>query len=348
MGVVMRRKSIKTPKSKVSVGKRTAQTRRPLFRIYEIHSEIQSGSYPNCNDLAKKLQVERKTIQRDISFMRDELGLPLVYENTLHGYFYESDISGFPIFQTTADELAGLFLARNALESVRGTSLATVLQESFAKLTRGMMDKIQFSWSDLDEAFSRKTLEQKPRDIKRLGEITQSILNQQVTTFYYRKLKSEQAEPRKVHPLHLGEVDGGWYLIAFDTDRKSLRTFALPRINRIKASNTKFNRPLDFDGRAYLNRSFGIWNVAGDDARHEVRVELRGYAAIIAQERRWHPTQETTLLNAKGTRVEVCFEVGRLEEVLRWVLSFGSCAKVLAPKELADMVRNEIRAMQAE
>ncbi|MFN6016551.1 MAG: WYL domain-containing protein, partial [Verrucomicrobiota bacterium] len=174
------------------------------------------------------------------------------------------------------------------------------------------------------------------------------ILNQQVTTFYYRKMTSDEAEFRKVHPLHLGEVDGGWYLIAFDADRQALRTFALPRISRIKALSTKFNRPLDFDGRAYLNRSFGIWNVAGDDARHEVRVELRGYAAAMAQERRWHPTQETKLLNAKGTRVEVCFEVGRLEEVLRWVLSFGSCAKALAPKELADMVKHEIRAMQAE
>lgn len=343
----MSRRSKKAKKHE-TVGERTAQTRRPLYRIYEIHSEILSGSYPNCNDLAKKLQVERKTIQRDINFMRDELGLPLMYENTLHGYYYQSDISEFPIFQTSTEELAGLFLARNALESVRGTALANVLQEAFGKLTRRMLDKIQFSWSDLDEAFSRKTLEQKPRDIKRLGEITESILNQQVTTFFYRKLASENAEPRKVHPLHLGEVDSGWYLIAYDLDRKALRTFALPRISRIKALSTRFNRPLDFDGRAYLKQSFGIWHVAGDDARHEVRVELRGYAAAIAQERRWHPTQEITLLNAKGTRVEVNFEVGRLEEVLRWVLSFGSCARVLAPKKLAEMVKKEVKAMQAE
>jgi hypothetical protein len=34
-------------------------------------------------------------------------------------------------------------------------------------------------------------------------------------------------------------------------------------------------------------------------------------------------------LNGKGTRIELRFEVGRLEEVLRWVLSFGSKAKVL-------------------
>jgi len=58
-----------------------------------------------------------------------------------------------------------------------------------------------------------------------------------------------------------------------------------------------------------------------------VRVELRNYAARLAQERRWHPTQELHFKNAKGTRVEVRFEVGRLEEVMRWVLGFGSQAR---------------------
>ena len=77
-----------------------------------------------------------------------------------------------------------------------------------------------------------------------------------------------------------------------------------------------------------------------------VRIELRNYAARLAQERRWHPTQEVTVLNDRGTRVEVRFEVGRLEEVVRWVLSFGSQAKVIAPPELSKMVRREVRAMQ--
>ena len=85
--------------------------------------------------------------------MRDELRLPIVYEESLHGYYYEKDVSDFPVFQTTAEELAGLFLARNALVSVRGTALADELHAVFSKLTRGMLGKIQFSWSDLDEAF---------------------------------------------------------------------------------------------------------------------------------------------------------------------------------------------------
>jgi proteasome accessory factor B len=327
---------------------RVGITRRPLFRIYEIHAAILSGEYPNCTVLAEKLSVERKTIQRDITFMRDELKLPIIYADSLHGYFYDQDVSDFPVFQTTNEELAGLFLARNALESVRGTPLADVLRTAFCKLTRGMIGKIQFSWTDLDEAFSRKVVEQSPRDVKRFGDLAKAILDQLVTTFYYLKLGAYSAELRKVQPLHLGEVDGGWYLIAHDLEREALRTFSLPRMTRMKISNTRFARPEDFDGSNYLKRSFGVWSVAGDHTRHLVRVELKNYAARLAQERRWHPTQEIVRLNAKGTRIEVKFEVGRLEEVLRWVLSFGSQAKVIGPPELVKMVRDEVEAMRKD
>jgi proteasome accessory factor B len=325
---------------------RRGVTRRPLFRIYEIHSAILDGSFPNCTKLAEKLSAQRKTVQRDITFMRDELNLPVKYNDALHGYYYDEDVSDFPVFQTTAEELAGLFLAKTALESVRGTPLAEVMDRIFAKMTRGMDDKIAFAWCNLDTAFFRKSVEQSPRDVKRFGEIAQAILNQMVISFSYRKLESDSGEFRRVHPLHLGEVDGGWYLIANDLERQALRTFALPRMTRLKVTNEPFKRPIDFDGGDHLKQSFGIWSVAGDYSRQVVRVELKNYAARLAQERSWHPSQEIIPLNAKGTRVEVRFEVGRLEEVLRWVLSFGSQAKVLGPAELVKMLRAEIRAMQ--
>jgi len=324
---------------------RIGKTRRPIYRIYKIHAAIHAGGYPNCSRLAEQLNVQRKTIQRDITFMRDELKLPIQYADSLHGFYYDSDVSDFPVFQTTAEELAGLFLARTALESVRGTPLAEVMHKVFAKLTRGMLGQIQFAWSDLDEAFSRKSIEPRPRDVKLFGSLADAVLNQLVTTFYYRKLGAGSAEIRRVQPLHLGEVDGGWYLIAQDLGRNALRTFALPRMTRLKVGTTTFERPQNFNGNAHLKQSFGIWHVAGDFSRQLVRVELKDYAARLAHERRWHPTQEIFPLNAKGTRVEIRFEIGRLEEVLRWVLSFGSQAKVLAPPELIQLVRAEVAAM---
>lgn len=322
------------------------KTRRPMHRIYQIHATIRSGSLPNCSTLAQSLEVDRKTIQRDISFMRDALGLPLTYCDDLHGYRYDGDVSDFPVFQVSSEELATLFFTRSALQGIRGTRLADELSGAFAKITRGLLGQIEFTWADLDEAFSRKTVKQDERLIKHFGQISKAILDQTETVFHYRKLDSDGAEARKVQPLHLGEVEGGWYLIAYDLERGALRTFALPRMSRVRVLQTGFERPKDFDGAAYLNRSFGVWNVAGDESRYLVRLELRNYAARLAQERRWHPTQEVDVLDNHGNKVEVRFEVGRLEEVLRWVLSFGSQAKVLAPPELAKMVRQEARAMQ--
>ena len=53
-------------------------------------------------------------------------------------------------------------------------------------------------------------------------------------------------------------------------------------------------------------------------------------------------------LNRAGTRVEVCFHVSRLEEILRWVLSWGSKGKVLGPPELKKLVRDEINLIELE
>lgn len=82
--------------------------------------------------------------------------------------------------------------------------------------------------------------------------------------------------------MRLGEVDGGCYLIAHDLERDALRTFALPRINRIKVTTKKFERPENFVGNIHLKQVFGIWSVAVDYSRQVVRAELKNYAARLA------------------------------------------------------------------
>jgi proteasome accessory factor B len=229
-----------------------------MHRIYKIHASIRSGALPNCSTLAQSLEVDRKTIQRDISFMRDTLGLSVVYCDDLHGYRYDGDVADFPVFQISAEELATLFFTHTALQGVRGTRLADALGTAFANITRNMLGRIQFTWSDLDEAFSHKSVQQDPSQIKPSGQLAKAILDQTETAFNYHKLAGKSADPRKVRPLHLGEVEGGWYLIAHDLDRGALRTFALPRMSRVQVLQTRFERPEGFNGTAYLNKSFSL------------------------------------------------------------------------------------------
>jgi len=327
---------------------RSGTTRRPLQRIYVIHEAVKGGSFPNCRTLAERLEVTDKTIQRDITFMRDELQLPLEYDEQLHGYTYSQDVSEFPIFEMGAEELAGLFLARQAIESVRGTALEQTMREVFARLTKMIEGRVQFSWADADRAFSRKPGGVAKADVKLFGKLAGAVLGQQEISFHYHKLKGEGPEGRCLQPYHLGEVDGCWYLIGYDLEREAMRTFALPRMTRCRVTQRSFERPEEFNGPEYLQNSFGVWTDVRDGALHVVRVELRDYAARMAQERRWHPTQELRRLNNAGTRVEICFHVSRLEEMVRWVLSWGSKAKVLGPPELKKLVREEVREIEAE
>lgn len=280
--------------------------------------------------------------------MRDRLGLPLEYDELAHGYRYTADISTFPVFEVGAAELAGLFLARQAIETVRGTQLENTMSEVFGRMTRMMQGRVKFAWADLDKALSRKPGAVARTDLKLFGKLAEAVMKSQEVEFRYRKLGSDQTETRRLQPYHLGEVDQCWYLIGYDLDREALRTFAFPRIRGAKVKRRSFTVPPDFDGAAYLGTSFGIWtDPERPDFKQEVRIELTGYAARLVEERRWHPSQQLTRLNAKGTRVEVFFEVGRLEEVVRWTLSWGGQAKVREPAELRRRVREEAAKIQA-
>lgn len=53
-----------------------------------IDERIRSGQAPNCAALARELEVCRRTVLRDIDFLRDDLGAPVEYDPSRGGYVY--------------------------------------------------------------------------------------------------------------------------------------------------------------------------------------------------------------------------------------------------------------------
>lgn len=321
-------------------------TRTQLWRMTEIHERVKAGGFPNCSTLAAELEVTPKTIQRDITHMRDFLNLPLEYDDKRHGYCYSRETDEVPLFEVGVGELTVLFLMRQALEPVRGTELEAGVWSLLSRITLGAEERVRFAWSDAERVFSRKPGGQAMIEAKVMGRLGDAVLRRKEVQFNYRKMGAKVAEKRRVQPYHLGEVDGCWYLIGRDRARGALRTFALPRIQGVKVMQSTFERPVDFEGREYLANSFGIWtNGAEQASAFDVRVELSDYAARLAEERRWHPSQQLKRLS--DGRVEVRFQVSRLEDMLRWVLGWGAQARVISPDALVTAVDREIREMHA-
>jgi len=320
-----------------------------MWRVFEIHRLVRSGRFPNCSTLAQEIEVTAKTIQRDISFMRDQLGMPLEYDAIRHGYHYTQEVSEFPLLQLSRNDLVALFLARHALDPLRGTRLERMLRESFSKIAGACPGEVSIAWHELDEAFSVKTAGVLPADALLFGDLLDAVRARREVRFDYHKLTASAPERRTVQPHHLGQIENGWYLVAHDPARRAMRTFALQRIANLELTRNRFERDPDFNARSYLGGGFGVWSYPGQpQGRYRVVLRFEGYAARVVAERLWHPSQIIQSLKPDGSRIEFRAELAGLEEITRWVLSWGGKVTVLGPPELQGRVRREVEAMRGQ
>ena len=76
------------------------------------------------------------------------------------------------------------------------------------------------------------------------------------------------------------------------------------------------------------------------DELYTVKVRISPGWARWVGERIWHESQKAKK-NGNGS-LELTFRVAGLEEIKRWVLSFGPEAAVLEPEKLKEMVRKDL------
>ena len=315
-------------------------SRPPLARMLQLHQQIQAGRFPNCRKLAESLEVSPKTIQRDIEFMRDRLNLPIEYNQLQFGFFYTEPVASFPSIEVSEGEIIALFVAQKALEQYRGTSFEKPLHAAFKKISDGLRESFLFEWSDIDTAISFRGLGMTVADLELFETVSKAVLRSHEVEFQYKKLTGAQHEWRRVQPYHLGCVENQWYLFGYDLARRQIRTFALPRMRKIKDTKAKFKRPASFSIAEHLGGSFGVFTGSG---RHRIRIRFDEFAARLVSERQWHASQK--IRQVGGGELEMTMELGTLEEIERWILSWGAHARVLEPKELVDRVRAAALAM---
>jgi predicted DNA-binding transcriptional regulator YafY len=314
---------------------------RPLLeRLAAIHRQVQQNKRPNCSSLARDIGVSVKTIQRDIDFLRDRYNLPLEYDPSKHGYYYTEPVAGLPAVQMSEGEVVAMLVAQKALEQYRGTPFEHALEHAFAKITAALKDMITIDSAAVLSGISFKPLGTSAADLETFEVISSAQRSHHEVAFTYVKPRAKSSERRTVHPYHLACVQNLWYLLAFDPTRNAYRTFALPRISSPSIGKTPFERRKDFSTEKILGTAFGIMAGTGS---HEVKIDFDAFAAPYIRERTWHRSQRIEERPRGVLRLRLT--VARLEEVLNWILSWGSHVKVLGPKELKQQVFEAGRAI---
>jgi len=306
--------------------------------MLRIHQSLQSGKFPNASTLAREIEVATKTIHRDIEFMRDRLNLPIEYDSARIGYRYVGEVSSFPTMQITEGEIFALVVAEKALQQYRGTSFEKPLLSAIKKMEQALPDTISLNLADIEQTISFRTRAEQILDLKIFDVLAKAAARREQIELTYRKPGQTKPEARIVDPYHLANINGEWYLFAYDHARKDIRTFAPARIKSVKPTGKTFERPQKFSLEKRLRDSFGVHSGQGE---YEVVIRFNPRAADYVREKKWHESQQLRELKSGG--VELQLKLSSLAEIERWVLSWGGDAVVIKPKQLAESIREAAR-----
>ena len=302
--------------------------------MLRIHQSLQSGKFPNATILAAELEVSTKSIQRDLDFMRDRLELPIEYHPQKFGYHYTGEVTSFPTMHITEGELVALVIAEKALEQYRGTQFEKPLLSAIRKIEQSLPDTISLNLADIEQTISFRTRAEPILNLEIFDALAKATASRRQLELTYRKAGNREGESRLVDPYHLANINGEWYLFAFDHARKDIRTFVPSRVSAVKQTGKTFARPQKFSLEKRLRDSFGVHS---GDGQFDVLLRFDTRVADYVREKKWHESQQ--LREMKNGGVELGLKLSSLMEIQRWVLSWGGDVRVIKPRELIAIVR---------
>lgn len=315
-------------------------SRPPLERMQRLHQLLHAGGCPNASALAVELEVTSKTIYRDVEFMRERLGLPIEFDAVRNGYRYTEEVSAFPTFQITEGELFALIVAEKALQQYRGTSFEKPLLSAIKKMEQGLPDTISLNLADVEQTISFRTTAEPILNLGVFDVLAKATAARRQLELVYRKPGQSAPERRVVDPYHFANINGEWFLFAFDHGRRDVRTFAPARISEVRETGKSFARPQKFSLEKRLRDSFGVHSAEGE---FEVCLRFDASIADYIREKRWHASQKSVDMEDGG--LELRMKLSSLVEVERWVLAWAGRAVVVSPPELAASVRAGARLL---
>jgi predicted DNA-binding transcriptional regulator YafY len=317
--------------------------RSQFRRLMELDQRIRAGDYPNCFTFADAWEVSRKTVQRDIQFLKDGMGAPLAYDYERRGYYYTDMSWSLPGLTVTEGELLQLLLAERMAAQYQGTPIAKTIESLFEKIREALPDRLTVNPAYVSAQFSFHGQPKRPISEDVWLPIFQALRGSRVLRIWYKAVDWRRAHTRDLEPVHLACIAEEWYLIAYDRGVKELRNFAVSRIQSVESGDEVFEGH-EFDPEAYFANRFGRFVGKAGEA-HRIAVLFGKDVAAWVAERVWHPEQR--IRRHRDGTLTLSFPAPSLYEVKRWVLQWGAEAEVLEPEELRDAVRKDVEGLRS-
>ena len=314
-------------------------------RLYRLKSLLDAGRIVRRDEIVRTLEISEATLKRDIAYLRDRLGAPIVYDRSAGGWH----LDGSTAPREAARELPGLWMnAReiHALMTMRqlladldaGDLLAPHLEPLLARL-EGLLAAGSEAPVELPRRIRLVPLASRrvaPQAFQALGS---ALLRRRRVVIRYRGRTRDEETLREVSPQRMLYYRDNWYLEAWCHLRAAMRTFSVDAVLSVTPAETAALEVSQAELDAAVGRGYGIF--AGREVEWATLRFSPARSRWVASER-WHPNQEGELEADGSWRLHLPFADPR--ELAMDVLRYIPDVTVVGPASLKELVEARVRA----
>ncbi len=185
-------------------------------RIIQIDEDIRSGIYPGIQFLMEKHGVSRRTILRDIEFLRDRYQAPIECDRRRKGYYYTDPTFAIKNVLLSEGDLFTVSTVMHLMEQYKNTPLENQFRHMMGKISELLPNQVS-----VDSGFLNKDISFISDPLPSIEEgvfenIFEAIKTKQVLNFDYRSVASAEYKSRVLNPYHVLCQKGNWYVFGFD------------------------------------------------------------------------------------------------------------------------------------
>ncbi len=315
----------------MSVSPRRKMTK--TARVYKIEMLIRNRGHVSFQTLLDELEVSPATLKRDLDYLKDQLGAPILYDRFLNGYRFGEEFRG------QKHELPGLWFSERELYSLLMAHQLLSELDSDGMISRHLqplLDRIH-QMLGTGEADAKALLKRvkiigsakRPVSSQFFELVGEALLKRRRLHMRYLTRGRGEVSEREVSPQRLVHYRNTWYVDAWCHSRERLLRFALDAIEHATALDTRAKDVPLKQVEAEMDAGYGIY--AGDRPTWATLVFSPQAAQWVSREE-WHPKQVTRWLDDGNFEMKLPY-VNETELVMD-LLRHGGQVTVTSPASL--------------
>lgn len=311
-------------------------------RVHKILGIVRRKNGATMQELKDELEVSMSTLKRDIDILRDRLDCPISFDRYVNKWVIGDLPSGkrfeLPGLWFNASEIYALLAMQHLIKGVQPGLLEPHLQPLKDKL-EALLGESPAPAKDIEKRIKLIHFAGRRVEVKNFEQLTRAVLERKRVSLRYHHRDKNEVNDREVSPIRLVHYRENWLLDAWCHWRKELRSFALDAIQHVELTDIPAQEVAKEVLAEHFQSGYGIY--AGKADKWAVLKFSKTRAQYVSLER-WHTQQASTWLDDGSYQLEVPYS--KDQELVMDILRFGTDVEVLAPPELRERVRDQLRA----